>query len=89
MQYDLKRSLSGGLPMRDGSSRDPSELLDTIASLLKRDKYNTLESGGFFYLYGTGYLARNLASSAVRCECGLNAMKQRFQMMAKGGMNHD
>ena len=89
MQYDLKRSLSGGLPMRDGSSRDPSELLDTIASLLKRDKYNTLESGGFFYLYGTGYLARNLASSAVRCECGLNAMKQRFQMMTKGGMNHD
>jgi len=88
IQQDLKRSLSGGLPMQDDSSRDAPELLDTIASLLKRDKCNTLESGGFFYLYGTGYLARNLASSAVKCECGLNAMRQRFLAMTKGGSNY-
>ena len=78
----LKRSLSGGLPMKDGSSRDPAELLDTIASLIIKDKYSSsVHSGGFFYLFAVGYLARNLASSSIKCECGLNTMKRRMKGM--------
>jgi len=74
----LERSLSGGLPMRDGSSRDSAELLDTMASLVNNDKYSSVHSGGFFYLLTVGYLARNLASSSIKCECGINAMKRRL-----------
>ena len=81
----LNRSLSGGLPMKDGSSRDSAELLDTITFLVVKDKYSSsVYSGGFFYFFAVGYLARNLASSSIKCECGLNAMKRRMK-----GMNNN
>ncbi len=79
----LCRSYNGGLPMLDGSKRDPAELLDVMASLMKKEKYCNVHRGGFFYLYCIGSFARNLSSSVIRCECGLNAMKRRLCGMNK------
>jgi len=78
MLHSLQRSMSGGLPMLDNSSRDSAELLDTIVLLVRNKKISSLKSGGFFYLYAVGYLSRNLASNAIRCNCGFERMKQRL-----------
>ena len=78
IKKSLTQCFAGGLPIKDGSCRDSSELLDIIATYIKNDKCNTAEKGGFFYLFAVGSLARNLASSSIKCECGLKAMKRRM-----------
>lgn len=75
--FSLTESISGGLPSSDSSQRDPSSVLDSFAvSLKKRDK--ELGRQDYVYLLAVGTLSRNFASSSQRCECGLEAMKNRL-----------
>lgn len=75
--YYLTQSISGGLPRQDSSRRDPSGVLDSFShSLRKRDK--DLSRHDYAYLLAIAYLSRNLASSSQRCECVLEAMKNRL-----------
>jgi len=63
----LLTGVSGGLPTRDGSMRDSTELLDNLARILTDNAYPHFSrispcKGGYFYLLSICYLARNLAS---------------------------
>ncbi|KAL7551417.1 hypothetical protein ACHAWF_017654 [Thalassiosira exigua] len=79
--FSFTESISGGLPSRDSSRRDPSSLLDSMSlSLKSRDK--ELLRNDYVYLLVVSTLSRNLASSSQRCECGLQAMKQRLSRMS-------
>jgi hypothetical protein len=52
-------------------------VLDSFSySLRKRDK--VLSRHDYAYLLAVAYLSRNLASSSQRCQCGLEAMKNRL-----------
>jgi len=75
--FSLTQSISGGLPSLDSSRRDPSSVLDSFStSLKKRDK--ELTRNDYVYLLAIAVLSRNLASSSQRCDCGLQAMKNRL-----------
>jgi hypothetical protein len=75
--FYLTQSISGGLPSQDSSRRDAGNVLDSFShSLRKRDK--DLSRHDYAYLLILAYLSRNLASSSQRCECGLEAMKNRL-----------
>jgi len=75
--FALSQSVSGGLPSLGSSRRDPSSVLDSFSSSLKkRDK--ELLRNDYVYLLAVAVLSRNLASSSQRCECGLEAMKNRL-----------
>jgi len=74
----LSHSISGGLPNVDSSHRDPSSVLDSFSTLLKKTDKELLRND-FVYLLAVAVLARNLASSSQRCECGLKAMKNRLR----------
>jgi len=75
--YYLTQSIRGGLPSQDSSRRDTSIVLDSFSySLRKRDK--VLSRHDYAYLLAVAYLSRNLASSSQRCECGLEATKNRL-----------
>jgi hypothetical protein len=75
--FYLTQSISGGLPSQDSSRRDAGNVLDSFShSLRKRDK--DLSRHDYAYLLALAYLSRNLASSSQRCECGLEAMKNRL-----------
>lgn len=76
LQLSIVRSMKGGLPSMDSSSRDSSVLLDIFATALK--KSNKLTRKDYFYVLSVSFLSRNLASSFQRCECGLEAMKKRL-----------
>jgi hypothetical protein len=76
LQFSLAQSINGGLPSRDSSPRDSSARLDVFAATLK--KTNKLIRTDYFYMLAISYLSRNLASSLQRCECGLEAMKNRL-----------
>lgn len=85
---DLKKCLKyfypGGLPFLDHSKRDHSSTLDILASVLKTGSFDLMQrQEGFFFLYAVGSLARNLASNAVKCECGLKSMKRRLSTLKK------
>ncbi|EED95749.1 predicted protein [Thalassiosira pseudonana CCMP1335] len=73
----LFQSISGGLPSLDSSQRDPGIVLDSFADALKK-KDKELQRNDYVYLLAIAVLSRNLASSSQRCECGLQAMKQRL-----------
>lgn len=76
----LSEYFMGGLPMIDGSPRDDGVFLDSLSTILKTCNFNLAERrDGFFYFYAIGCLSRNLASNAVRCDCGVKAMKRRLK----------
>jgi len=80
----LEKSLSGGLPSFDQSRRDAPAMQDAIVTILEpcsQNRLQTVESGGFIYLWSIGTLARNLASSSQRCECGLEASRKRLMKL--------
>jgi hypothetical protein len=80
----LKYFYAGGLPFLDHSKRDHSSTLDILASVLKTGSFDLLQrQEGFFFLYAVGSLARNLASNAVKCECGVKSMKRRLSTLKK------
>ena len=74
----LSHSISGGLPSFDSSKRDPSSVLDSFSTVLKKTDKELLRND-YVYLLVIAVLARNLASSSLRCECGLEAMKNRLR----------
>lgn len=75
--FALSQSISGGLPSIDSSHRDPSNVLDSFSSSLKkRDK--ELMRNDYVYLLAVAVLSQNLAFSSHRCECSLEAMKNRL-----------
>jgi hypothetical protein len=80
--YPLENCLSG-LPWKDDSKRDSALFLDLLATMLKGTKgsQRKLDRNNFVYLYAVGNLARSLASSSRRCECGIEAMKNRMRGM--------
>ena len=81
----VEKSLTGGLPNKDGSKRDPPEFLDELSSLISRRDVTTGDlkfsatGTGFFYIFAVAHLARNLASSSLNCDCGLEKMKYRLK----------
>lgn len=77
LQFSLAQSISGALPSLDSSRRDPSSVLDSYSSALKK-KDKVLLRNDYVYLMAIAVLSRNLASSSQRCECGLVAMKNRL-----------
>ena len=77
LQFSLAQSISGALPSLDSSRRDPSSVLDSFSSALKK-KDKVLLRNDYVYLLAVAVLSRNLASSSQRCECGLVAMKNRL-----------
>ena len=82
----LVRGVSGGLPSRDGTKRDPPELLDAFSDALKGEGGNPSPSspgGGYFYAVAVAHLARNLASAAEGCEGGLEAMRRRMEVLGR------
>jgi len=84
--FSLTQSISGGLPSLDSSRRDPSSILDSFAfSLKKKDK--ELSRNDYVYLLAVAVLSRNLASSSQRCECGLQAMKNRLSGVGSAVFN--
>ena len=74
----LKHVMNGGLPSRDGSRRDPPEILDSYSSILMKERVDLSSRTEYLYLVSVGYLGRNLASSLQRCECGVEASKRRL-----------
>ena len=72
----------GGIPFMDESQRDSSSFLDNLASTLMKSTCSQRREG-FFYYYAVGCLARSLASSCIRCECGVKAMRRRLKDMNK------
>ena len=73
----LLKAVSGGLPSKDNSRRDPGNVLDSFADVLrKRDR--ELSRYDYVYLLAVSVLSRNLSSSSQRCECGVEAMKHRL-----------
>ena len=77
LHLSLSQSISGGLPSMDSSRRDPSSVLDSFSSALKK-KDKELSRYDYVYLLAIAVLSRNFASSSQRCECGLEAMKNRL-----------
>jgi hypothetical protein len=77
LQFYLAQSISGALPSLDSSRRDPSSVLDSYSSALKKTN-KVLLRDDFLYLLAIAVLSRNLASSSQRCDCGLLAMKTRL-----------
>ncbi len=77
LQFYLAQSISGALPSLDSSRRDPSSVLDSYSSALKK-KDKVLLRNDFLYLLAIAVLSRNLASSSQRCDCGLLAMRNRL-----------
>ena len=81
----LEKSMTGGLPNKDGSTKDSAEFLDELSSILSKKDVTTgipnlsVLNGGFFYMFAVAHLARNLASSSLNCECGLEKMKHRMK----------
>jgi hypothetical protein len=81
----LEKSITGGLPNKDGSTKDSAEFLDELSSILSKKDVTTgipnlsVLNGGFFYMFAVAHLARNLASSSLNCECGLEKMKHRMK----------
>ena len=61
----------------DSSRRDPSSVLDSFSSALKK-KDKELLRYDYIYLLAIAILSRNFASRSQRCECGLDAMKNRL-----------
>jgi len=70
----------GGISFVDESQRDSSSFLDILASTLMKSACSQRREG-FFYYYAVGCLARSLASSCIRCECGVKAMRRRLKDM--------
>ncbi len=80
---ELGHFFLGGFSPIDKSGRDSSGYLDKLASLLGDESFTILgRQKGFFYCYAVGCLARSLASSSVKCECGVKAMRRRVKNMA-------
>mmetsp|Transcript_15400 Transcript_15400/g.29015 ORF Transcript_15400/g.29015 Transcript_15400/m.29015 type:complete len:1418 (-) Transcript_15400:2762-7015(-) len=80
----LRYFYAGGLPFLDHSQRNHSSTLDILASALKTGSFDLPQrQDGFFFLYAVGCLARNLASNAVKCECGVKSMKRRVEHLKK------
>jgi hypothetical protein len=75
--FYLTQSISGGLPSLDSSHRDPSSVLDSFSSSLKKRDKDLLRHD-HAYLLAVAVLSRNLSSSSQRCDCGLEAMKNRL-----------
>ena len=75
--FYLTQSISGGLPSLDSSHRDPSSVLDSFSSSLKKRDKDLLRHD-HAYLLAVTVLSRNLSSSSQRCDCGLEAMKNRL-----------
>ncbi|KAL7514684.1 hypothetical protein ACHAXN_012586 [Cyclotella atomus] len=73
----LMQSVSGGLPSKDGSRRDHSDVLDSFSNVLKK-RDRELSRCDYIYLLAISVLSRNLSSSSQRCECGVEAMKHRL-----------
>ena len=70
----------GGLPEFDNSSRDDGAFLDALSRIIKTSHFSLVQrQNGFFYYLTIGCLARNLASNAIRCECGVKAMERRLK----------
>jgi hypothetical protein len=77
IQMLLEQSISGGLPECDGSSRDSSDVLDMVASIIAEGgSSRPLE--GFMLLYAISLLVRNLAMSLRPNSAGLDASKKRL-----------
>jgi hypothetical protein len=77
MATSLQFGFSGGLPSRDGSSRDAGVVLDSMSHMLQgRSSLSahqggrrlTKTHGGYFYRLCIGYLARNLICSLEHSE---------------------
>ncbi|GFH60115.1 hypothetical protein CTEN210_16591 [Chaetoceros tenuissimus] len=83
LQLSLSKFLLGGNRLFDDSERDNPAWLDLLASTLSKMDTIIQRREGFFYVYAISSLARNLASSSVKCECGLKAMKKRLRNMPK------
>lgn len=83
LQISLSKFLLGGNRLFDDSERDNPAWLDLLASTLSKMDTTIQRREGFFYVYAISSLARNLASSSVKCECGLKAMKKRLRNMPK------
>jgi hypothetical protein len=71
----LSHSLSGGLSETDGSKRDPSNLLDAVASILVQGRTSRAVHG-YMLNYAVALLSRNLAMSLSGS--GLEASKKRL-----------
>ena len=70
----------GGLPNIDNSSRDDGAFLDALSRIIRTSHFSSVQrQNGFFYYLTIGSLARNLASNAIRCECGVKAMERRLK----------
>jgi hypothetical protein len=70
-------SVMGGLPSIDASRRDPGVILDAYSDALKKRDRELLRDD-YIYLLAIAVLSRNLSLSSQRCECGVEAMKQRL-----------
>jgi hypothetical protein len=80
----LQYFYAGGLSILDYSQRDHSSTLDILASVLKAGSFDLVQrQDGFFFLYAVGCLARNIASNAVKCECGVKSMERRLHNLKK------
>ncbi|KAL3807542.1 hypothetical protein ACHAXA_002581 [Cyclostephanos tholiformis] len=75
--FYLSRSVSSGVWGLDSSRRDPSSNLDSFSSSLKKREKN-LSRNDYAYLLAVAVLSRNLVSCSRRCECGLEAMRNRL-----------
>jgi hypothetical protein len=72
----------GGLTFLDESKPDEASFLDVLASTLIESACSKRREG-FFHYYAVGCLARSLASSSIRCDCGVKAMKRRLKSANK------
>jgi len=72
----------GGLTFLDESKPDEASFLDVLASTLIKSACSKRREG-FFHYYAVGCLARSLASSSIRCDCGVKAMKRRLKSANK------
>lgn len=78
----LQDFLSGGLPERDGSTRDASNVLDAIAvAVTKENSSRNLD--GFFLHFAVATLGRNLAST-ISEETNLLSSKRRLSQIPGG-----
>jgi len=75
----LEVFLSGGLPEADGSTKDPSSVLDAIAVAVAQESSGR-NLDGFFLHFAVATLGRNLASS-ISDETGSLSMKRRLSQI--------
>jgi hypothetical protein len=80
MSKALAHSLSGGLPVVDGSTRDSSSLLDAIVSMLLQES-KTRPLDGFILNYSVATLARNLAISMSEQRMTIQSIKKRLEKL--------